>query len=194
MADTLVTRVTGQTKADQVPVEVQLVISANSLLHGNPEPAHLSGYGPVPAGQALRILSNLAVNTPAWVRRLFVQPETGQLVSMETSRRLFPEPMRRFLTTRDQLCRTPWCGAPIRHTDHVVPAHQGGATSLNNGQGLCERCNQLKESPGWHSQTTGDDEIVTTAPTGHHYRSRPPPLLEPQPRIQIDSTHPPRAA
>lgn len=56
MADTLVTRVTGQTQADQVPMEVQLVLSANSLLHGDPEAATIPGYGPIPAGHALRLL------------------------------------------------------------------------------------------------------------------------------------------
>jgi hypothetical protein len=29
----------------------------------------------------------------------------------------------------------------------------GGPTSLDNGQGLCERCNQTKNLPGWSAQT-----------------------------------------
>mgnify|MGYP006177977773 CR=1 FL=1 len=41
--------------------------------------------------------------------------------------------------------------APIRHADHIVRATDGGETSADNGQGLCERCNYVKESPGWTS-------------------------------------------
>ena len=81
---------------------------------------------------------------------------------------------------RDQTCRTPWCDAPIRHGDHVVPQPQGGPTSAANGEGLCEACNYTKEAPGWAARPTEDSragrhqvEIIT--PTGHRYRSRPPP-------------------
>src|SRR5699024_5394404 len=50
---------------------------------------------------------------------------------------------------RDSTCRTPWCNARIRHSDHVVPYHRGGPTSYANGQGLCVRCNLLKEHGLW---------------------------------------------
>ena len=59
------------------------------------------------------------------------------------------------------LCRTPGCNAPVRHYDHVVRASDGGPTSADNGQGLCERCNYVKETWGWSSW-------VTTAGTGPH--------------------------
>ena len=49
MADTLVERVTGQAIAGAVPVEVQLVMTDATLLGQDPTPAHLHGYGPVPA-------------------------------------------------------------------------------------------------------------------------------------------------
>nr|WP_231705931.1 HNH endonuclease signature motif containing protein [Arthrobacter sp. zg-Y40] len=49
MADTMVERITGQAKAEQVPVEVQLVMTDRTLLAGDREPAHLTGYGIVPA-------------------------------------------------------------------------------------------------------------------------------------------------
>ena len=50
MADTLVERVTGQAIAPDVPVEVQVVITDRALLAGDDTPAHVPGYGPVPAG------------------------------------------------------------------------------------------------------------------------------------------------
>ncbi len=54
MADTLVERVTGQTKASDVPVEVNLLLPAQTLLArpgtpGRDEPAVIPGHGPVPA-------------------------------------------------------------------------------------------------------------------------------------------------
>ncbi len=174
MADTLVTRCTGQAQAEQVPVEVQLVMTDQALLWAGNSPVELPGYGPVPAEHARRLLANS--EAPVWLRRLYARPRTGQLVAMESRRRLFPEGLRQFLTTRDRFCRTPWCGAPIRHADHVTPAAAGGPTSASNGQGLCERCNQTKEVAGWRATPGRDGTIVITTPTGHTYRSKPPPV------------------
>lgn len=56
MADTLVERVTGQVPAGAVPVEVQLVMSAETLLAGADTPAQLRGYGTVPAQWARDLL------------------------------------------------------------------------------------------------------------------------------------------
>lgn len=107
---------------------------------------------------------------------------------MESRRRLFPKNMRRYVQTRDQYCRTPWCCAPIRHTDHVTPHRLGGPTSASNGQGLCERCNQVKEAVGWSASPQPNGTVITTTPTGHRYTGKPPPLLEPgwRPRARLD--------
>ncbi|MGH3506003.1 MAG: HNH endonuclease [Nocardioidaceae bacterium] len=64
----------------------------------------------------------------------------------------------------------------MRHTDHVTAAADGGSTSLDNGQGLCEACNYTKRAPGWTSQTADHHTIHVTTPTGHRYASHPPPL------------------
>ena len=113
--------------------------------------------------------------------------------SVERRRRLFTGHLRRTLIHRDQVCRTPWCGAPIRHLDHATAVHQDGATSLDNGQGLCERCNYTKEDPGWTTTTQArPNELapdrseptelnpavhIVETPTGHRYRSVPPPAI-----------------
>src|SRR5690606_12839998 len=54
--------------------------------------------------------------------------------------------LRRFLTLAHQTCRAPFCNAPIRQMDHIVPWSQGGATSLDNGNGTCGGDNQKEES------------------------------------------------
>lgn len=190
MADTLVERVTGNATASVVPVEVQLVITDRALLDGDHEPAFIPGYGTVPAGWARDLLgdrlgeaaetADAATRTAAiWLRRLFTAPATGQLVAMESRRRLVPPGLAAFIGTRDGTCRTPWCDAPIRHRDHVRPAAEGGPTTAENLQGLCERCNYDKQSPGWHARAIPEDDdhlVETTTPTGHRYRSRAPAL------------------
>lgn len=179
MADTLVERVTGQHTATQTPVEVQLVMTDRTLLDGDPTPARVSGYGPIPAAYARALLRDLHADTSAWIRRLFTDPCTGRLTAIDPTRRLFDGILRAAIVVRDDYCRTPWCGAPIRHIDHPVPIAVGGHTSEANGQGLCEACNYAKEAPGWRSQPGSGgagDTITITTPTGHLYESRPPPL------------------
>ena len=63
----------------------------------------------------------------AWLRRLYTRPADGTLVAMDSQRRDFPAPLRRLIVVRDQVCRTPWCGAPVRHADHVMAWADGGA-------------------------------------------------------------------
>ena len=84
-----------------------------------------------------------------WLRRLYTHPGTGELIAMDSRARIFPPGLRRFIQARDDTCRTPWCDAPIRHLDHIIPWHHGGQTSQANGAGLCEACNHTKETPGW---------------------------------------------
>ena len=128
MADTLIERLTAQATATAVPVEIELVMTDRTLLGGDDEPAQLIGYGPIPAG----IARTLALGTddtddttaPRWLRRLFTHPDTRQLTAMESTRRLFPAGQRRFIRLRDHTCRTPWCDAPIRHTDHLTPSRR----------------------------------------------------------------------
>ena len=186
MADTLVERVTGQATADAVPMEVQLVMTDQSLIEAgttDPDtggtsaadaretPAWLSGFGPVPAPLARSWVRDTAAEV--WVRRLYADPETGQLVGMESRRRTFTGKLRAFVVARDQVCRTPWCDAPIRNVDHVIRAADNGPTSSVNGQGLCLACNLAREAPGW--VTSGSGGLASTrTPTGHTTTSSPP--------------------
>jgi hypothetical protein len=181
MADTLVERVTGQRNARDVAVQVNLVMTDRALLEGSHEPAQLQGYGPIPADTARDLLGGRAGEAPTWLRRLFTHPGTGQLVAMDSRARRFPDRLRDLIAVRDQTCRTPWCDAPIRHTDHAVTVADGGRTDAANGQGLCEACNYVKQAPGWRARPgpgslPGRHCIETTTPTGHQYVSRPPPL------------------
>jgi hypothetical protein len=180
MADTLVERLTGQASACEVDVEVQVVMTDSTLLSEDPCPAHVIGFGPIHAALA-RDLVHRAHR--AWLRRLYLSPDSATLVAMDSRRRAFDGELREFIVIRDQVCRTPWCEAPIRHADHPVRASDGGATSAQNGQGLCEACNYAKEAAGWRSLPLPSDrhEVMITTPTGHTYVSTAPD--PPQPHL-----------
>ncbi|WP_017198644.1 HNH endonuclease signature motif containing protein [Arthrobacter sp. M2012083] len=195
MADTLVERITGR-RGGISGVDLELIMTDRSLLQGDSEPARLKGYGIVPAAwaRALVGVGGAAVDEargmsrgPApkqdaefavWLRRLYTAPSTGELITMDSKARLFPPRLRRFIEVRDDTCRTPYCDAPIRHIDHVVPWHSGGTTTVNNSAGLCESCNHTKENPGWTAKQVVDDvhTLEVSTPTGHSYRSSAPPL------------------
>ena len=214
MADALVERTTG-TPGGISGIEIQLVMTDRTLLQGDSEPARLPGYGIVPAGWARDLIHRgpKPVAAPArpgtrdrrrnyrhqvpvrparrrpalqtWLRRLYTAPGTGDLVAMDSRARLFPPGLRRFLQARDDTCRTPYCDAPIRHLDHILPWPNGGPTTAANGAGLCEACNHTKETPGWTSRPTRPGHLSgpaqrhtleVTTPTGHTYHSTAPPL------------------
>ena len=215
MADTLVERVTG-TPGGFSGINLDLVMTDRTLFQGDSEPARLKGYGIVlaewgrellglgPAGSpSPRPGSGRAVDEPqaragqaaqappdtefaVWLRRLYTAPATGELLATDSKARLFTDRLRRFVETRDDTCRTPYCDAPIRHIDHVVPWRSGGKTNLANGAGLCEACNHTKENPGWSTTSLpGENHSVHTleirTPTGHTYQSKAPPLPGHQP-------------
>jgi hypothetical protein len=179
MADTLVQRVTGQAAASEVPVEIQLVMTDQTLLGDDNEPAELSGVGPLPAPLIRRWLRDsepgAGTGAPVWVRRLYTSPTSGQLVARDSRRRCFDGQLRRLIITADRTCRTPWCDAPVRHIHHPFRAADGGSTSVDNSAGLCEACNYTNEAPGWTNIRLPDRALEFRTPTGHRYSSRPPP-------------------
>ena len=111
----------------------------DALLADHSEPAVLEGYGPLPAAFVRVWLRDLPADAEAWIRRLYEDPVTGRLVTMDSRHRRFGGRHRALLVHRDQRC----------HLDHVQPHTSGGGTSTGNAQGLCEACNQAKEAAGW---------------------------------------------
>ncbi len=181
MADTLFERVTGRPAQQPESVALNLVMSDQALWGQDNAPAVLDGYGPIPASLAQRLVKDAVLDerAVARLRRLYRDPKSGSLVAMESRSRLFPKGLAGFIGLRDRTCRTPYCDAPIRHRDHAVQRNRGGPTSAANGLGECERCNYVKEAPGWRV-TASDENGVHTAefvtPTGARYRSTAPPL------------------
>lgn len=192
MVDELVDRLDRPAVAGARRAEIQLMMTADMLFGADTAtPAHLAGYGPVTRSAVERVLAD--PEAEVFVRRVFVSPVDGGVVAMESRASAFPSSLRRLLFLRDgETCRTQWCDAPVRHADHVTPRRRGGATELDQGQGLCEACNYAKEQPGWRhrvlSQWPERHETEVVTPTGDRHRSRAPSApVQPRrwPRLDI---------
>lgn len=173
MADLLVERATEQETAEAVPTEIHLVMNDDSLVGQGEAPTWLPGFGPLPAGAARKFVSEN--EAPVFLRRLFTRPEDGQLVRMDSKRREFSGLLRRMIVIRDDVCRSPWCDAQIKHADHATAVAAGGQTEWGNASGLCAACNYAKELVGWRHEATPEKLTVRT-PTGHRYETRTRPI------------------
>ena len=182
MADLLVERLTGQAAAEDVNVEVQLMMPLDSLLDPTVErAAQLLGFGPLPGPLAREVV--VSSKGRRWWRRLFTHPAGGSgtaIIGGDPHRRRFDGWLAQLIRLRDQTCRDPHCEAPIQHTDHVVPFRAGGPTTLANGRGVCARGNYVREMPGWMVDLMRNGlfgrphTIQITTPTGHRYTSEAP--------------------
>ena len=198
MADLMVERLTGQTTADDVAVTIDVVISDEALLGAGHEPAVLPdapGAPTIPAQVARNLAAHtLSSPTTSWIRSLYADP-TGRLVAMSTRQRFTTHGLAELLKLRDQgICRTPWCDAPIRHTDHITPAAVGGQTTESNTQGLCQACNHAKQADGWTQHTIHDIHDTHRAAHRRDHHPHRPPTPIPRPRPTHTRTHPTKRA
>jgi hypothetical protein len=139
MADTLVERLTGQTHAEDIDVEVQIMVPVEALLDPeSPLPAQIPGHGPIPVA-----LLGTGEGRKAW-RRLFTHD--GVVMGGDSVQRTFTGVLAELIKIRDGgRCTAPFCDAPIRHIDHITKWRDGGRTEFNNGRGLCAFHNHLRE-------------------------------------------------
>jgi 5-methylcytosine-specific restriction endonuclease McrA len=69
---------------------------------------------------------------------------------------------------RDPVCRTPGCGRPSTHADHIVPRAEGGADALHNLRGLCPSCHNRRSATGNAApRAVGCDERGQPLDPGH---------------------------
>lgn len=193
MADTALERLSGRSEGQAQPVEVGLVMSESALVPtaddedlAGDDDVEVPGWGAMPGDMARAHLLRLVdEGTRVWLRRLWTSPDGRDLVAMDSRQRLFTGGLRRLVELRDPTCRVPWCDAPTRQVDHVLPFARGGPTSGTNAMGLCQRHNLDKEEPGWEAKVTssgldpggGAHEVRLRTPTGAEFRCRAAPLL-----------------
>ncbi|NHN55338.1 DUF222 domain-containing protein [Calidifontibacter sp. DB0510] len=224
-ADLFIERLTGRNPVTSgCDVTIGVLMTPDTLVGASNTPARVENMGTLP-GILARKLAATGTTRPtarppgvdmpasgsppddreyrasrALIRRLFTDPDDPDLVRVESTSRTFTGLLRQAISLRDEVCRTPYCDAPIRHIDHIRRHTDGGPTSMDNGQGLCASCNYLKEHPDWHTRRDTQDDsdsgsrrhtVSTTTPTGHAYTSTPPPLPLPtiNPRQHSDLEH-----
>ncbi|OLL70978.1 hypothetical protein Ae168Ps1_5481c [Pseudonocardia sp. Ae168_Ps1] len=163
MADTLVERLTGQAMATDVDAEVQVVVPIEALLDpDSPLPAEIPGHGPVPA-------ELLATSEGRKTLRRLITSD-GVVIGGDSRQRTFTGLLARLVRARaGNRCTEPYCDAPVRHIDHIRRDAEGGATDLDNGRGVCEFHNHVREQAGWRVARGPDGRVRTTTPTGHTY-------------------------
>ena len=95
MVDTLVARLLGTEQPTALPVLAHVVVADDVLFGTTEEAGHLDGYGPIPAELASELVE-VRATTRAWLqlRRLYVKPETGQLVAADSTGPLLPRRTR----------------------------------------------------------------------------------------------------
>jgi hypothetical protein len=180
-------------------IEVQVVVSADTLTGAGDEPAQLPGAGPVDAEHAREIAEGVA-----W-RRLVADPETGTLTVRGTKRyepeaeqrleQVLSDPveppppestgyrpgkrLREHVHARDGGCIGPACHHRTRGTqlDHTIDWHAGGPTAARNLGSACQRVTNAKTHGGWQLQQPSPGRFIWTSPTGRRYTRRATPLL-----------------
>lgn len=110
IADIFVERLTGQVTATSVPVNLGLVVSAETLLADDPEPGDIPGFGPVPATVARKMVA-ASPKQQTRIRRLFRLAETDALIAMDSTAQRFDGLLADFMAIRDPPLPYP-VGAP----------------------------------------------------------------------------------
>jgi hypothetical protein len=178
-ADAVFEAVTGTKATGSRPVELLVMMDPESLAGDSNEPALIPGHGYISAAKARSLVAGDPEHPlDTWYRRVYAAPDTGKLVAMDSAARRFAGNLKRFITLRDQRCRTPHCNGRIQELDHVVQVRRNGKTTEINSSGRCRTCNQSKEAPGWHEEPLpgwGRHSFKITTPSGHSYTSTAPP-------------------
>jgi hypothetical protein len=85
------------------------------------------------------------------------------------------EKLKRWIAARDRTCRAPGCQAPARacEYDHTVDYADGGDTTAEDLELLCEYHHALKHAGWWTVIQPTAGEILWITPHGHTYQQPP---------------------
>ncbi|MFV0458844.1 MAG: DUF222 domain-containing protein, partial [Actinomycetales bacterium] len=145
------------------PTTLNLTIDLPTLLGLAENPAHLGGYGPLPAHVARDLAGDAT-----WTR-IITDPITTTPLDISTRSYRPTAAIRRHLNHINQTCTFPGCTVPAARcdADHLTPYPQG-PTSLDNLHHLCRPHHLLKtHQPGWQVHRDPDTgAIAWTTPAG----------------------------
>lgn len=153
---------------------LSVTINVDTLAGINDLPAHLAGFGAIPASLGRAIAHSAETVTALITDATGVATEAGQLTYRPTQR------LRDQISALTNTCQFPSCRQPVWRCDldhrepfdHAHPEH-GGATDAENIGPFCRRHHLLKHHTEWRFRP--DPENFTlhwTSPTGHNYTSK----------------------
>ncbi|WP_433785109.1 DUF222 domain-containing protein [Actinomycetospora sp. CA-101289] len=158
-------------------VQVRVLVSADTLLGLDEEPAELVGYGPITAAAARR----LAADADATWRRVLTDPRSGAVLDVGHRRYRPPAAMADHVRHRDLTCTFPGCRVPAQacDLDHLVPYNPrdpSGRTAADNLAPDCRHHHRVKHLRGWSVRRDPDGSVLWTTPSGRRYRTVRPVL------------------
>ena len=172
-SDAFVDLVTG--RAEPPRINVNLVVTAETVMDAEVEPGWISGVGPVTADDAQAMIRTS--HDSAW-RRIMADPESGYLTDIAERQYRPSAALDRAVRARDLMCRFPGCrrsGLGVRSgtdLDHTVPWPDGD-TSAANLAVLCRHHHRLKHSPEWRVSAEPDGRMTWITPGGRSIVTTP---------------------
>jgi len=163
--------------------QVLLVMDVPTWLGLCDDPVAVLGAGDIPAEVARELAGD------ASFRRAIIDPVSGHLLDYGRRTYSIPEPLRRYVQARDQVCRFPGCrrSAQQCEIDHAQPWDDDGPTSAANTGALCQRHHQLKTHGGWTiTASAADGSCTWISPLGREYQVEPPGLVDIEPQAPPD--------
>ncbi len=180
MADTLVQRLTGQATAADVPVEINLIMTTDTLLNPGRRPSRRTSTATDRCPRRSPATSRWPAPRRGGSGGCSPAPTPDSSSPWSPGAALSPPASGGSCKSTTSGAGRPTATPPSATPTTSNPPRPAGATHVHNGRGTCEACNYTNQSPGWHSYVDtvpGDGrEVEITTPTGHRYRSRPPDL------------------
>jgi hypothetical protein len=149
---------------------VDIRVELTTLLELDDKPGELSGWGPVIADLARKVIREQFESE--W--RYTVTDQDGAVMSNGTTRRRPTAAQRRQVQSEDPTCVWPTCRADSIHCDldHNQPWVENGPTELENLAPLCRHHHVIRHN-GWTITQMQSGAYRLTSPLGHTYTSQP---------------------
>lgn len=157
---------------DMTPL-VQITMADTTLFGLDEQPAHLTGYGAIPAD-----LARMLAADGIW-QRLITDPRSGALLDKSPHRYRPSQRLADYVRTRAGTCAFAGCAQPAHRCDidHRVRFRDGGPTTRANLDALCLRHHPAKDDVGWTPVPHEDGSITWISPKGTVHRELPPDHL-----------------
>ncbi|WP_146842884.1 HNH endonuclease signature motif containing protein, partial [Cellulomonas composti] len=158
-------------------VNIDVVVSLETLIGLDDAPAELAGHGPISAAQA-RALARGGV----W-RRIVTDPLSNAVLDVGRTRYKPPADIEHHVRARDRQCYAPSCSSPAAGADldHTIEFHPPpwapdqppGPTSADNLAPACRSCHTIKSSGAFRVTQVSPGVFRWRTPLGLTYETRP---------------------